>query len=249
MAETTVEIKIKRQDSRDSEPYWQTFNATRKPNANVISCLMEIQRNPVTTEGKRVTPVVWECNCLEEVCGACTMRINGKVRQSCSALIDNLEKPITLEPMTKFPIVRDLMVDRSRLFEGLKKVKAWNPMDGFYNLGSGEKFTQAEHSIAYKLSECMTCGCCVEACPQYSKDGDFIGAAPISQARLFNMNPSGKNLANERLSVLMSKGGIGDCGNAQNCVEVCPKSIPLTESIAEMGAQVSRKFWRDLFRV
>ena len=50
-----------------------------------------------------MTPVVWECNCLEEVCGACTMVINGKVRQACTALVDALPQPIVLEPMSKFP--------------------------------------------------------------------------------------------------------------------------------------------------
>ena len=62
------------------------------------------------------------------------------------------------------------------------------------------------------------------------------------------MHPTAKNIADERLDTLMQKGGIADCGNAQNCVEACPKSIPLTESIAEMGRQVSGKFWRNIFQ-
>ena len=63
---------------------------------NVISALMEIRRNPVNAEGKETTPVTWDMNCLEEVCGACSMVINGKPRQSCSALVDQLEQPIRL---------------------------------------------------------------------------------------------------------------------------------------------------------
>ena len=78
---------------------------------------MDIQKNPINSEGKKVRPVVWECNCLEDVCGTCTMVINGKTRQSCSALIDKLMQPITLQPLSKFPVVRDLAVDRSRMFE------------------------------------------------------------------------------------------------------------------------------------
>ncbi|MBF0237510.1 MAG: succinate dehydrogenase iron-sulfur subunit [SAR324 cluster bacterium] len=249
MSEKTVTIKIQRQDSQSSQPYWQTFVIPRKPNANIISCLMDIRKKPVTTEGQQVTPVVWDCNCLEEVCGACTMVINGKVRQSCSTLVDKLEEPITLQPMSKFPVVRDLMVDRSRMFEALKRVKAWINVDGFHDLGTGPKIPEKQQQVAYKLSECMTCGCCVEACPQFTKGGDFIGAAAISQARLFNMNPTGEYNADERLDALMQKGGVADCGKAKNCVEVCPKSIPLTESIAEMGRQTSRRFWKSLIRI
>ena len=56
---------------------------------NVISALMEIRRNPVNAEGKATTPVTWDMNCLEEVCGACSMVINGSPRQSCTALVTN----------------------------------------------------------------------------------------------------------------------------------------------------------------
>ena len=119
----TITFKIKRQDSESSGSYWETFVIPHVPNSNVISCLMDIQANPENSKGEKVAPVVWECNCLEEVCGSCTMVINRKVRQSCSALVDQLEKPITLEPMSKFPVVRDLAVDRSRMFGALKKVR------------------------------------------------------------------------------------------------------------------------------
>ena len=244
----TITLKIKRQDSQDSQPYWHTFEVPYKPNSNVISCLMDIQKKPITQEGKKVAPVVWECSCLEEVCGACTMIINGRVRQSCSALVDRLSQPIKLEPMSKFPVVRDLSVDRSRMFENLKRVKAWAPVDGYYDLGPGPKIHEDQQRMAYALSECMTCGCCLEACPQFSIDNNFLGAAAVSQARLFNMHPAGQSLQDERLEVLMGEGGIADCGNAQNCVEVCPKSIPLTESIAEIGRQVSVQFFKNIFQ-
>ena len=73
-------------------------------------------------------------NCLEEVCGACSMVINGRARQSCSAIVDQLEQPIRLEPMSTFPVIRDLQVDRTRMFDNLKRMKAWIPIDGTYDL-------------------------------------------------------------------------------------------------------------------
>ena len=96
---------------------------------------MEIRRNPVNAEGKKTTPVIWDMNCLEEVCGACSMVINGRARQSCSAIVDQLEQPIRLEPMSTFPVIRDLQVDRTRMFDNLKRMKAWIPIDGTYDLG------------------------------------------------------------------------------------------------------------------
>src|SRR3990172_7401344 len=87
-----VEIHIRRRANPDSEQYWEQFEIPYRPNLNIISCLMEIQKNPVTKEGKTTTPPTWQMNCLEQVCGICTMIINGRARQSCSALIDNLDQ-------------------------------------------------------------------------------------------------------------------------------------------------------------
>ena len=240
---------------------------------NVISVLQRIAANSKTVDGKAVAPVTWDCNCLEEVCGACTMVVNGRTRQACTALVDQLlednSKEIELQPMTKFPVLRDLMVDRSRMFRALQKVKAWVPVDGYYDMGSGPKQTREQQEAAYPLSECMSCGCCLEACPQYTKveltqrddesdddfqtrknaayDHSFVGAAAISQAVLFNSHPTGKNSAGERLDALMAEGGIQLCGNAQNCVAVCPKEIPLTTSIAKAGRSTTMHAFKKWF--
>jgi len=248
MANKTVIIKIKRQDNPKAQSHWEEFELAHKPGMNVISSLMEIAANPVTRDGKPTTPITYDSNCLEEVCGSCAMLINGRTRMACSALTDKLEQPIRLEPFTKFPVVRDLAVDRSVLFENLKAVKAWVPIDGSYDLGSGPRMTPEDQEAAYPLSRCISCCCCMEACPQFNEDTGFVGAATISQVRLFNTHPTGAALKRERLVALMGDGGIQECGYAQNCVEVCPKDIPLTRSISEVGGEVMKQAIGDLFR-
>lgn len=246
MKSDTIYLKIKRRESPDSESYWEEFELPYRPAMNVIICLMEIQKNPVNAKGKKTTPVVWESSCLEEVCGSCSMVINGRVRQACSALVDNLSQPIVVEPMSKFPCIRDLRVNRQVMFESLKKVKAWIPIDGTYNLGPGPRMSPKDQQVAYELSRCMTCGCCLEACPQVNPRSDFMGAAILSQVRLFNMHPTGKMYADERLDAIMGKGGLADCGNAQECVEVCPKDIPLTTSIATVEWEATKRMFKKL---
>lgn len=241
-----VRLRVLRQDSRyeTETKRWEEFDLTWEPQMNVISALMQIQKNPFTVDGKKVAPIVWESNCLEEVCGACTMLVNGKVRQSCTALIDQLSpngETIELQPMSKFPLVRDLQVDRSRMFDDLKTVKAWIALDGTHELGPGPRQSPENQEEAYPLSRCMTCGCCLEACPQINERSNFIGPAAINQVRLFNLHPSGKMHAKERLETLMVDGGVGDCGKAQNCVEVCPKEIPLVDSIAQVSRQATKQ--------
>jgi succinate dehydrogenase / fumarate reductase iron-sulfur subunit len=244
----TVIIKVKRQMTPGAKATWEEFEIAHKPNMNVTSALMEIAAHPVTRDGKKTTPVTYDSNCLEEVCGSCAMLINGRARMACSALIDKLDQPIKLEPFSKFPVVRDLAVDRSVLFENLKAVKAWVPVDGSYDLGPGPRVSMEEQEAAYPLSRCISCCCCMEACPQFNDSTDFVGAAAISQARLFNTHPTGAALKRERLTALMGDGGIQECGYAQNCVEICPKDIPLTKSISEVGRDVMKQALGDLLR-
>lgn len=212
---------------------------------------MQIQKNPLNRKQQKVTPVAWEQGCLEEVCGSCSMLINGRPRQACTALIHQLiqasgSDTITLAPMTKFPLIKDLVVDRKQMFDNLKKVNAWVDTDDALDRGFGPKISQEIQETMYLLATCMTCGCCTEACPQINSHSAFIGPAAISQARLFNAHPVGKLMKQERLRPLMEEGGVSDCGNAQNCAAVCPKEIPLTESITLMQRQVVKQALHDM---
>ncbi|MCL1975678.1 MAG: succinate dehydrogenase iron-sulfur subunit [Firmicutes bacterium] len=246
-----IKLKIKRQDSPDSLPWWEEFCIPYKPNMNIVSVLMEIRKNPVNSKGEKTNPVVWECNCLEEVCGACSMLINGIPKQACASLIDKIyektgfEKKIVLEPLKKFPVIRDLTIDRHSMFDNLKRIKAWVSVDGSFAIGRGPRFAEREQKWAYVISRCMTCGCCQEACPNVNPKSNFIGPSAIAQVRLFNTHPIGAMHKEIRLNALMSNGGIQECGNAQNCRKVCPKEIPLTTHIAALNRDtVKYSIWR-----
>ncbi|MFM8634219.1 MAG: succinate dehydrogenase iron-sulfur subunit [Planctomycetia bacterium] len=256
----SIRVRILRQDAPAEESYWERFEVPYEPNMNVISVLQKIAAQARSEDGRHVPPVAWDCSCLEEVCGSCTMLVNGRTRMACSALVDALleeDDEIELRPMSKFPVVRDLCVDRGRLFRSLERVKAWVPVDGSYDHGPGPRISPEDQEDAYPLTTCISCGCCIEACPQFTKidvvrrddesqedfekrrrssfDQGFVGPHAISQAVLFNAHPIGKMIADERMASLTSQGGIQMCGNAQNCVAVCPKRIPLTRSIARAG--------------
>lgn len=266
----TFDVVILRQDGPQQPSYWERHTVEYEPDMNCISVLQKVAANARTSDGQPVAPVAWECNCLEEVCGACTMVINGRVRQACTALVDRLleERPeIELRPMTKFPVVRDLVVDRSRMFETMKRIFAWIPVDSYDDLGPGPRQSQESQQLAYVLSKCMTCGCCLEACPQYLKveparragesdeqfdrrqqdafRREFMGPFAFPLIDLFNVNPVGAMNSTERLDALVAEGGIQVCGNAQNCVKVCPKGIPITTSIARLGRAAT---WHTLKR-
>ncbi len=248
MDKKTIRFKIKRQDGPDASPYWEEFEIPWAPKHNVVSSLMEIRRNPVNIKGERVRPVVWDSNCMEEVCGACTMLINGFPRQACSTLVDSLPQPIVLEPLTKFPVVRDLQVDREKMFRALLQVKAWVDIDGSWDIHEGgPRISQKDWQKTYEFARCMTCGCCMEVCPQFHPGSSFIGPAPLGQVHKTIHNPTGRLQAEERLHAIMGDGGITDCGNAQNCIQACPKDIPLTDAIADLGRKTTIQWLKDIF--
>ncbi|GAB6166489.1 succinate dehydrogenase iron-sulfur subunit [Thermostilla marina] len=265
-------VEVRRQDGPQQSGYRQRFRVPYERDMNVISVLQKIAAMGRDIDGKPTAPVAWECNCLEEICGACTMLINGRVRQACTALVDQLlaeGEVIRLEPMSKFPVIRDLVVDRSRIFGMLKRIQGWVPVDSYLDMGPGPRQPQEQQELAYMLSKCMSCGCCMEACPQFLKielirqpgeseddfrrrEADvcsraFIGAAGVAQIDLFNTNPIGAMNKRGRLDVLIGEGGIQNCGNAQNCVKVCPKEIPLTHSIGRMGRAATVHMLRNWF--
>src|ERR1700743_774714 len=104
MAENQVILRIKRQQSPKEAARWEEFALPGRPSMNVIICLRDIPKNPVPRDGKKTPPISYDSNCLEEICGSCAMLINGKARMACSALVDQLEQPIRIEPRTKFHV-------------------------------------------------------------------------------------------------------------------------------------------------
>ncbi|NUP11601.1 MAG: succinate dehydrogenase iron-sulfur subunit [Polyangiaceae bacterium] len=242
-ARSKVRLRILRQDALDkpATKRWESFEVERAPGMTVHDCLEAIRRHPVDVKGAAVSPVAWEASCLEETCGSCTMTIQGRARQACSALVEEIGpkgQVITVEPLTKFPLERDLIVDRARIFDGLIRVKAWVRIDG----GAQEPRAEAQDAQRerYEMSPCIACGACLEACPEYHDRSAFVGAAAINQVAMLNRHTGGALDRRTRIEALMGDGGVADCGKAQNCVEVCPKQIPLVDSIGEMARATTK---------
>src|ERR1700719_5171610 len=100
-----VLVKVKPQSAPKQSAHWEEFRLQWRPYMNVIICLRDISENPVTSDGRVTTPVSYDSNCLEEVCGSRAMLINGIARMACFALGDKFEQPNRMEPRAKVPAV------------------------------------------------------------------------------------------------------------------------------------------------
>lgn len=240
-------LRVLRQDgpSRPETKRWEEFAVEVPQNGTVISALLELQRS-----NRSSAPVAFEAGCLENSCGSCTMLIDGKAKKACSTRLAEFSgRPIKLEPLSKFPVERDLIVDRSRIFGALERVRAFARAEGFSRTGQAPHvspmlpISPSRQETSYALSRCTTCAACLEACPEYNAKGSFVGAAVLNQVRRFHHDALGSGEQAELIDGVMVKGGIADCGKAQNCVEVCPVDIPLVDSIQHVARASTKRLF------
>lgn len=233
----TYVIRIRRQKSSDAAPFWQEFDYDGDENDTVSSVLLKLnEKSPLTDRtGKAAVPVAWEHSCMVRKCGACAMRINGRPRLACSCFLKDLKSSrITLEPLGKFPVVRDLIVDRSAIFESMKRLQVW--------LGGDAYMSDITHELRYQSARCLMCGLCMEICPNFSCAGDFAGAiAPVNAYRILNEEQEGEQ--RRKLSSAYRKRYFDGCGQSLSCHDICPAGIPVEElAVRSNAAAVWNKF-------
>lgn len=220
-------VKIKRQSSPDSVPYWQSFNYDGPQHVNVSTILDAINYTDdlFDIDGKPATRVRWECSCLQAVCGGCAIIINGVPSLACVAFADEIKgDELILEPLSKFPIVADLIVDRSIIYENLNHAKAY--LDSIATVDSHQQPQQ------YSVAKCFKCGLCLEVCPNYHKGGDFFGAVLANESYLVASQSSEKS---SDLIKEYKKHFSAGCSKALSCQSVCPAGIETITSIMRMN--------------
>jgi len=244
-------IKIKRQDDPDDIPYWEMFEIPYVPFMTVGDLLGIIRGNPVTSDERPTTPVVWDCACREAVCGSCAMIIDGKAALACKTRVEDCKKPIVLEPLSKFPIVRDLRVDRGSMFDEIERSSCWVEVDGIGDLSQANDPVMTkgnvERGLVESMSGCVMCGLCLEACPQVNDRSKFAGSFLFAQVLVLNQHRIGKAGSEARLTRLAKRGGVSDCGGAHNCEAVCPRGIPLVQAGVVMRWDIMKYSIKSFF--
>lgn len=198
-------------------------------NATVATALtlMNEEKELKDIDGNPVLPIVWECSCLQKKCGACAMVINGSPALACSVRLRELKKPeVTLKPLMKFPVVEDLMVDRSILFKNLAAMRIW--------LEDEARTEPVDSDMAYEGSRCLQCGCCLEVCPNFYPEGSFFGMASfVPTARLISEM---KKEQREKIYSEYRKHVYEGCGKSLACRNICPAGIDIEGLLVRSNA-------------
>lgn len=242
-----IQFDILRMDREKRIPYHQLIPyETEDVRETVATALTAINADPdaVDADGNPIQKIIWECSCLQKKCGACAMRINEKPALACDAkLVDlaggNIRKNkgdrteeipenavIKLEPLRKFPVIADLMVDRSIMYENLKQIGVW--------LRDQSALTEARYEMAYEGSRCLQCGCCLEICPNFYAGGTFAGMAGFVPTVRLISELSGK----ERRDVKRAyrKYIYNGCGKSLACRDICPAGIDVEDLLVNSNA-------------
>ena len=220
-------VKIKRQRTRDSAPYWQSFLYSGPLHVTVSAVLDSINYTDdlFDAEGNPAPRVKWECSCLQAVCGGCAMVINGIPALACNTFVDEVtKKDLVLEPLSKFPVVADLVVDRSIIYENLNSAKAY--------IESCSSNNKQNHAHQYSVAKCLKCGLCLEVCPNYNPGGTFFGAVFANESYLIATQSDVK--PTPIVKEYKNHFGAG-CSKALSCQTVCPVGIETITSILKMN--------------
>lgn len=221
-------VRIKRQDGPGAEPYIQSFEYSGSGRLNVACILEELSNREelIDTEGRRAGAIRWECSCRQKLCGACAMVINGRPSLACSEFVDaDKDAELMLEPLKKFPVIKDLSVDRSSIAEHQKLAMMY--------LGERGKLVKTEHQYQYSVAKCLKCGLCLEVCPNYvGPEGNFYGAVLANEAYLLHSSTqSRKKEIAKQYRLHFGRG----CSKALLCRDICPAKIPTLASIGYMN--------------
>ena len=221
-----MRVKILRQRFPGAEAYWQTFLYEGPKDVSVASVIDTLNyRDDITDiDGNRVPRISWECSCLQGMCGGCAMVINGRPALACETFLTDMGEEVTLAPLSKFPVLSDLVVDRTVIQETL--------LAGNDYIGEYRPSPEKEYDHQYAAAKCLKCGLCLEVCPNYTNGKTFYGAAFANDCYLIATRSDRWNdgIRGEYVSHFAA-----GCSKSLSCVEVCPMQIPTLSSMAKLN--------------
>ncbi|MEZ4437487.1 MAG: 2Fe-2S iron-sulfur cluster-binding protein [Polyangiaceae bacterium] len=223
-----VTLAIRRQPAEGGPAHWDHFELSLEGLATVADALAAINEDPKTRDGRKVPRVSWDDACGWPSCGVCTMGIASRARDACATALREVavsNKPLVLTPLRGFRVVRDLVVDRARIADDLRRFEPWGDAK----------------NLAF--SACTRCGACIDACPSTGLGRPYVGAVVVG------LSHPARDASNDatRREALVTTGGIAECGGAEACVEICPEGVPLGEALSVALAEATRHAMRTMF--
>ena len=242
MTRETVILEVSRyRPERETEPTFERFEVPAREEWMVLDAL-----NYVKDQLDGSLSYRWSCRM--GVCGSCGMTVNGEPVLTCATYLTSLprRRPVRVEPLAAFPIVRDLIVDIRSFIAKLTRVRPWLLRDEETDPADGEYLQTPAQLAEYKqYSMCINCLLCYAACPILPLEPDFVGPAAIALAQRYNLDSRDQGAA-ERMDVLSHEDGIWACTFVGECSAVCPKGVDPAGAIQRYKVSATADWFRSL---
>lgn len=221
-----VHLKIRRfNPENDERPWWGEYSLDAEPTDRLLDALNHVKWYFDGT-------LTYRRSCAHGVCGSDAMVVNGSNMLACKALLKNLGRSITVEPLRGLPVIKDLLVDLEGFFEQYRRAKpyfiAHSPTPTKERLQTPEERERFDDQ-----TKCILCAACTTSCPSFWANPEYLGPAAIVNAARFIFDSRDEG-GEERLKVLNSVDGVWRCRTIFNCVEACPRGINVTRAIGEI---------------
>lgn len=249
-ATLSVTLKVWRQDRPEAEGHLETYEAKDVSASISVLEMLDLVNLRLQKEGKE--PIAFESNCREGICGSCGAAINGqphgpqRATTLCQLYMRHFRDGDTLiiEPFRAraFPVIKDLVVDRSALDRiiqagGYVTVKTGQACDANAIL-----IPKAVSDRAFRSAACVGCGACVAACPNAS--ASLFAAAKVAQLAQLPQGHVERSRRAREIIQQMDEEGFGSCSKHYECQFACPKEIKV-ENIAVMNREYLRALLVD----
>jgi len=224
----------------DAEPRFQSWPVPFTDDMSVLQGLQYIKDH---LDGS----LTFRWSCRMAICGSCGFVLNGVPKLGCETFLrDYHPGTLRVEPLSHFPIVRDLAIDQSDFLKKLDSVKPYliNPDTP----GKGT-FVQTPEQMDeyYQYSKCINCLLCYAACPQYGLNNAFTGPAALSLLHRYNADSRDAGKA-ERMEVVNTEDGVWGCTLVGYCSEVCPKAVDPARAINQNKIESTKDYFFRFFR-
>ncbi len=240
-SDSTIALDVFRYRPEQEEEFtFQRYDVPYREDWVVLDALNHIKDEIDGTLSYR-----WSCRM--GVCGSCGMMVNGDPKLTCATFLrDYYPDPIRIEPLSYFPVIRDLVINMDDFMEKLERVKAWLIPQEEKPISEGEYRQTPAQLARYKdFSMCINCMLCYSACPVYGKHPEFIGPAATALAQRYNLD-SRDGAAEDRADVIFSHEGIWECTFVGECTEVCPKNVDPAGAIQQAKVSATQEFYQAM---
>jgi fumarate reductase iron-sulfur subunit len=239
--EATISLEVFRyRPEQEDEPTFQTYEVPYREDWVVLDALNYIKDQIDGT-------LTYRWSCRMGVCGSCGMMVDGEPKLTCAAFLrDYHPATIRVEPLSHFPVIRDLVINMEGFLDKLTEVKAWLVPKEEKPVSEGEHLQTPAELAKYKdFSMCINCMLCYSACPVFGHHEEFLGPAVIALAQRYNLD-SRDGGADERAEAIFSHEGIWECTFVGDCSRVCPKNVDPAGAIQQAKVTATKDFYRSV---